>query len=149
MSNLKLLINITILLVAGAIACTKDTLSPPDPAQSVAGIYQAQVNSMPFPIKGGNITLTIRSVTKDTAEVSLRTILNGQLEDSLTYKRAFVAQQINRTSVNEGCINYIIYLTPSKESNLLTVTCSEKNIISYLYTPAGQQEEAVIKFKKI
>ena len=106
---------------------------------------------MPFPIKAGNITLTIKSVARDTAEVSLRSILNGQAQDSLTYKRAFVAQQISRTSVsvNEGCINYIVYLMPSGESNLLTLTCSEYNIVSYLYTPSSQQKGAVIKFKKI
>lgn len=147
MSNPKLLIIIA--FFASAVACTKNTLSPPNPAPSVEGTYQAQVSGTPFPVKVGNITLTIKSVAKDTAEVSLRTIFNGQSQDSLTYKRAFVAQQISRTSVNEGCINYIVYLTPSRESNLLTLTCSESNIINYSYTPTGQSKGAVIKFKKI
>ncbi|AUD01371.1 hypothetical protein [Spirosoma pollinicola] len=147
MSNPTLLI--TTALFAGAIACTKSTLSLPNPAPSVEGTYQAQVSGIPFPIKAGDITLTIKSVARDTAEVSLRTIIDGQPQDSLTYKSAFVAQQINRTSVNESCISYIVYLMPSRESNLLTLTCSETNIVGFLYTPVGQQKGAVIKFKKI
>jgi len=150
MNRVKRLTSISLLLITGTLACTKNTLNLPDPAPTIAGTYRAQVNAIPAPLKGESITLTIKPVTNNTAEVFFRATLNGQPGDSLVYKKAHISQQLFTTTLSKGCVSYTIYLNPTTGSeDVMTMTCSEENTINYSYTATGQQTGATLKFRKI
>lgn len=149
MNRVKRLTSISLLWLAGTLACTKNTLNIPEPAPTIAGTYRAQVNAIPAPLKGESITLTIKPVTNNTAELSFRATLNGQPGDSLVYKKAYISQQLFTTDLSKGCVSYSIYLNPLTDADVLTMTCSEENTINYSYAPTGQQTGAPLKFRKI
>lgn len=132
-------------------SCTKNTFTLPDPAPSIEGTYQAEIANKPFPVQGETVKLSIKSLSKDSVSVSLRATVNGQPADSITYNKARISQLLSNISVNKGCVSYSINLTPSvsSQSDFLSMTCSEENVISYFYTPAGQKIGTVTKFKKI
>jgi hypothetical protein len=145
------LIWINLMLLAMTSSCTKNTFTLPDPAPLVEGTYQAEIINKPFPIQGETVKLSIKSLSKDSVSVSLLATVNGQPADSITYNKARISQQISRTSVDQGCVGYVISLTnaASSQPDLLSMTCSEENVISYFYTPAGQKIGTITKFKKI
>ncbi|GAB3774889.1 hypothetical protein GCM10028818_18260 [Spirosoma horti] len=144
-------IRISLFLLAITSSCTKNTFTLPDPAPSIEGTYQAEIINKPFPVQGETVKLSIKSLSKDSVSVSLRATVNGQPADSITYTKVFISQQISRTTVNQGCVGYRINLTlsASDQSDFLSMTCSEENVISYFYTPTGQKIGTITKFKRI
>lgn len=155
MASVKLLGRLFLFVVIGSVSCTKNTLNIPEPAQTLAGTYRLQATNTPLPIQGDNLTLTIQPVTNNTVGIVLRSSLNGQAVDSLTYQKAVVEQNFDSSlflgtaTISVGCISYAIYLSPQKTADLLRMTCSEKNVMYYYYTPVGQASVSVIKFKKV
>ena len=155
MTHTQWLSRLSLLVIVGTIACTKNTLTLPEPAQSVVGTYQTQVNSITLPTNNETTILTIKRTATDTVGVALRTSRNGQIIDSLSYQKAYIEQRfetrltMSAVNVGDGCINYTIYLTPTKSTNVLTMTCSEVNVIYYSYIPSGQKNSVKVRFKKV
>ncbi|WP_460969566.1 hypothetical protein [Spirosoma migulaei] len=155
MANVRLLGRLFLLVMVGSVSCTKNNLNIPEPAPTIAGTYQLLTTNARLPIQGDNLTLTIQSVTNNTVGIVLRSSLNGQAVDSLTYQKVAVEQNfdsslfLGATAISVGCISYAIYLSPQKTTDLLKMTCSEKNVMYYYYTPAGQMGVTLIKFKKV
>ncbi|MVM31913.1 hypothetical protein GO755_17825 [Spirosoma sp. HMF4905] len=155
MVNLRLLGGLFLLVITGGMSCTKNTLNLPEPAQSLAGTYKIQATKNPLPIKGDDITLVIKPTASETVGIVVKSSLNGQLIDSLTYQKATVEQDfdnslaIGNVSLRSVCISYTIYLTPQKSADFLKMTCTETNVFYYYYTPVGQTGTTILKFKKV
>ncbi|AKD56748.1 hypothetical protein [Spirosoma radiotolerans] len=151
MRSINRLFWINFLLLVITSSCTKNTLTLPDPAPSLEGTYQAVSINKPFPIQGETVKLSIKSLSKDSVSVSLVATVNGQPADSITYNKARISQLISTVNVKKGCVSYSINLTSaaSSQSDFLRMTCTEENVISYYYTPAGQNIGTITKFKKI
>jgi hypothetical protein len=126
------------------LACTRDTLNLPEPAQTIEGDYEALNNQMTFPVQGKTLRLTVQRVATDSVSVLVRAVDNGQYGDSLSFKRAHVSQarQFN-------CIAYRVDMGSQQRIDQLTMTCDEVNVFKYLYKPANQQAFSIVKFRKI
>lgn len=133
-----------------SVSCRKDTLDIPEPAKSLEGAYEAKVVNGPFLVNGQTARLSIKRVTTDSVEVTLRAFSNGQPTDSLSYGKSLVYQEIITDNVRSVCIGYRIRLSPTRANDELTMTCSEENVFSYRYalTSNGQQVNYV-KFKRL
>jgi hypothetical protein len=153
MNKLRLLSYLLLAGATGFIACTKNTLNLPQPAQTIEGVYKAQTTSTLFPIQGKTLQLIVKQVSADSVSVVVQAIVNEQAGDSLTYRSVFVNQEFSM----DGCVAYRVYLTDQKVLDpqdqkgfeQLTMTCDEKNVFKYFYKPAGQQVFTVLKFKKL
>ena len=144
MMNAKLFGNLCLFALAGAMSCTKNTLNLPEPAQSVEGMYRAEMPSKTFPIKGQTVLLSVKRVNKDTVGVTMWADLNGQRGDSITYNKALIEQQLY---FGNSCISYVIYLKNAQETNRLTMTCSE--VSTFIYSLNSQTYNQLARFKKI
>ncbi|AUD03922.1 hypothetical protein [Spirosoma pollinicola] len=142
------LTGLSLLMIGSFLACTRNTLSLPEPALSLAGTYQGKPNNTPFLINGETVDIQILPVAIDSVEVVMRGYVNGQQTDSLVYARDLVKQEFQTTALSKGCISYRIDLNTGKETNQLTMTCSEVNTLIYTFVPAGQTVGTRIRFKK-
>ena len=141
----RALINLLLLITLWSLSrCTHNTLNLPQPAQAVAGLYEAQNNQTPFPIQGKTLQLTVRQLTADSVAVKVRGFSNGRVVDSLDYRSAYIGQEFGAS-----CVGYRVHLRSGPRSDQLNLSCNEVNVFSYLYKPATASQYWVVKFNKV
>lgn len=143
------IVGILCVLITG-VSCQKNALNIPEPAKSLEGNYEAKVVNGPFLVNGQTAQLSIKRVTADSVNVTLRAFANGHPSDSLSFGKSLVYQDLTAGTNRSRCIGYRIKLSPIRANDELTMTCSEENVFSYRYalTTNGQQVNYV-KFKRL
>lgn len=138
---------IGILCVAiGGMSCHDNTLTLPEPATSLEGIYETQSLVGPFLVSGETAQLALKRISADSVAISLRAFSKGQPSDSLSLGHMLVREEFGN-----GCVGYRIKLPPVRTDDELRMTCSEENVFYYQYAFSinGQQVSRSIKFKRI
>lgn len=131
--------------LCGQLACTRDRLNLPEPAQTIEGDYESGANQKPFALEGQTLRLTVHRVATDSVSVLVRVSgKNGQYRDSLSFERAYVSQESGY-----NCIGYRVYMGSQQRVNQLLMTCDEINVFKYIYKPASAQSHSIIKFKRL
>ena len=144
MNKLRLLTLFVLMGMCGTVACTKNDLNLPEPAQTIEGVYEAQNNQTLFPIQGKTLQLTVRRVATDSVSVIVRAISNGYYSDSLSFKSAYVSPEYGF-----NCVGYRVYMSSQRRIDQLNMACEEVNVFRYIYKPANEQTYSIVRFKKI
>ena len=133
------------LIVLVAMAC-RQTEPTPDPASIIQGDYTAESFKLTgepvnYPINGKTITMQIRRVAKDTVQVDIQAVPNGQYSpgQSLSYPKAYIVSQSN----GKGQYTFNVFLTPRSATSPTSLVdaiqfyTSSKSIADYYYVPLG------------
>ncbi len=119
------------ILLAGLSCSRENLLTLPAPAPAIAGTYASLPGTLPLPIAGDSVTVTLTSVASDTVNVTVQAIQRGQPVFVLQYPKLPVVQQVEGAVKGANCINYLIRLKPGTDSSVFYMTCRDINVLQY------------------